>query len=52
MFLYSKLKDYNKTIHIAFIGCGKFVSMFLAQLNNLVKIEIIYSREYQFKLLY
>ena len=40
MFLYSKLKDYNKTIHIAFIGCGKFVSMFLAQLNNLVKIEV------------
>ena len=35
MYLYSKLESFKKEIHIAFIGCGKFVTMFLAQLNNL-----------------
>ena len=38
MYLYSKLQNLNKPIRIAFIGCGKFVSMFLAQYNQLNKI--------------
>ncbi|MEK9954799.1 MAG: Gfo/Idh/MocA family oxidoreductase, partial [Pelagibacteraceae bacterium] len=40
MFLYSKLLDLKKPIRVGFIGCGKFVSMFLSQLNQLQKIEI------------
>ena len=40
MYLYSKLKDYKGNINIAFIGCGKFISMFLSQYNQLKKIKI------------
>ena len=40
MYLYSKLKKQKKSIKICFIGCGKFVSMFLAQYNQLEKIQI------------
>ena len=40
MYLYSKLEKYNKNINIAFIGCGKFISMFLSQYNHLKKIKI------------
>ena len=40
MYLYSKLQNLKKPINISFIGCGKFVSMFLAQYNQLKKIEI------------
>ena len=40
MYLYSKLQNKPKPIKIAFIGCGKFVSMFLAQYNQLEKIQI------------
>ena len=40
MYLHSKLKDYKKNINIAFIGCGKFISMFLSQYNQLKKINI------------
>ena len=40
MYLYSKLQNLKKPIRIAFIGCGKFVSMFLAQYNQLDKIII------------
>ena len=40
MYLNSKLDNHNKEIRIAFIGCGKFVSMFLAQYNHLKKIKI------------
>jgi len=40
MYLHSKLEDYNKNINIAFIGCGKFISMFLSQYNQLKKIKI------------
>ena len=40
MYLYSKLKKQKKPIKICFIGCGKFVSMFLAQYNQLDKIII------------
>ncbi len=40
MFLHTKLENTNHVINIAFIGCGKFVSMFLAQYNNLNKINI------------
>ena len=40
MYLYSKLEAFKKEIHIAFIGCGKFVTMFLAQLNNLNNIKV------------
>ena len=39
MYLFSKLESFKKDIRIAFIGCGKFVTMFLAQLNNLNKIK-------------
>ncbi len=38
MYLYSKLQNLRKPISIAFVGCGKFVSMFLAQYNQLNKI--------------
>ena len=40
MYLHSKLENYHKNIKIAFIGCGKFISMFLSQYNQLKKIEI------------
>ena len=40
MFLHTKLETRNDPIRIAFIGCGKFVSMFLAQYNHLNKIQI------------
>ena len=38
MFLNTKLQSREKPIKIAFIGCGKFVSMFLAQYSQLQKI--------------
>jgi predicted homoserine dehydrogenase-like protein len=40
MYLNTRLENYNNDIKIAFIGCGKFVSMFLAQYNQLKKIKI------------
>ena len=40
MFLHTKLETRADPIKIAFIGCGKFVSMFLAQYNHLNKIQI------------
>ena len=40
MFLHTKLENRKVPIRIAFIGCGKFVSMFLAQHNHLDKIQI------------
>ena len=40
MYLHSKLDDFDGKINIAFIGCGKFISMFLAQYNQLKKINI------------
>ena len=40
MFLHTKLQTREDPIKIAFIGCGKFVSMFLAQYNHLNKIQI------------
>ena len=40
MFLHTKLEKRKEPIKIAFIGCGKFVSMFLAQYNHLDKIQI------------
>jgi len=40
MFLHTKLENRKESIRIAFIGCGKFVSMFLAQYNHLDKIQI------------
>ena len=40
MFLNTKLKSRKKNIKVTFIGCGKFVSMFLAQYNHLQKIVI------------
>ena len=40
MYLCSKLEKYNRNINIAFIGCGKFISMFLSQYNHLKKIKI------------
>jgi predicted homoserine dehydrogenase-like protein len=40
MYLNTKLEDHIKDIRVAFIGCGKFVSMFLAQYNELKKIKI------------
>jgi len=40
MYLYSKLQTRSEPIRVAFIGCGKFVSMFLAQYNQLEKIVI------------
>jgi homoserine dehydrogenase len=40
MFLNTKLQSRDKPIKVAFIGCGKFVSMFLAQYNQLQKIII------------
>ncbi len=40
MFLHTKLENRKNPIRIALIGCGKFVSMFLAQYNHLQKIFI------------
>ncbi len=40
MFLHTKLESRKDHIKIAFIGCGKFVSMFLAQYSHLNKIQI------------
>ena len=40
MFLHTKLESRIKPIRIALIGCGKFISMFLAQFNHLNKIQI------------
>ena len=40
MFLNTKLLSSEKLIKIAFVGCRKFVSMFLAQCNQLQKITI------------
>ena len=40
MFLNTKLQSREKQIKVVFIGCGKFVSMFLAQYNQLQKITI------------
>ena len=40
MFLHTKLENRKDPIKICFIGCGKFVSMFLAQYNHLDKIQI------------
>ena len=40
MYLHSKLEDHKENINIALIGCGKFISMFLSQYNQLKKIKI------------
>ena len=40
MYLHSKLENHKENIKIAFIGCGKFISMFLSQFNQLKKIKI------------
>jgi len=40
MFLNHKLTELNSPIKIGFIGCGKFISMFLSQYNQLQKIKI------------
>jgi len=40
MFLNHKLLGLNSPIKIGFIGCGKFISMFLSQYNQLQKIKI------------
>jgi len=40
MFLNHKLLELNSPIKIGFIGCGKFISMFLSQYNQLQKIKI------------
>ena len=40
MLLNTKLQSSEKLIKIAFIGCGKFVNMFLAKYNQLQKITI------------
>ena len=40
MFLNAKLQSRENPIKVAFIGCGKFTSMFLAQYNQLQKITI------------
>jgi len=40
MYLNTKLEKFNRDIRIAIIGCGKFISMFLAQYNHLKKIKI------------
>ncbi len=40
MYLHSKLDKFDGKINIGFIGCGKFISMFLAQYNQLKKINI------------
>ena len=40
MYLNTKLEEFDGNINVAFIGCGKFISMFLSQYNNLKKIRI------------
>jgi len=40
MYLNTKLEEFDGSINVAFIGCGKFISMFLSQYNNLKKIRI------------
>ena len=40
MYLHSKLENHKENIKIAFIGCGKFISMFLSQFNQLKNIKI------------
>ena len=40
MYLQTKLEEFNRDIKVAFIGCGKFISMFLSQYNQLKKIKI------------
>ena len=40
MYLFTKLENYKKDISTAFIGCGKFISMFLSQFSQLKKIKI------------
>ena len=40
MYLNTKLEEFNENIKVAFIGCGKFISMFLSQYNQLKKIKI------------
>ena len=40
MFLHTKLNERKNSIKVAFIGCGKFVSMFLSQYTHLNKVEI------------
>ena len=40
MYLHSKLDKFDGKINIAFIGCGKFISMFLSQYNQLKKINM------------
>jgi len=40
MYLNTKLEKFKGNIKIAFIGCGKFISMFLSQYNQLNKIKI------------
>ena len=40
MYLHTKLEEFNGDIRVAFIGCGKFISMFLSQYNQLKKIKI------------
>ena len=40
MYLNTKLEEFDGSINVAFIGCGKFISMFLSQYNHLKKINI------------
>ena len=40
MYLNTKLEEFEGSIKVAFIGCGKFISMFLSQYNQLKKIKI------------
>ena len=40
MYLNTKLEEFDGSISVAFIGCGKFISMFLSQYNQLKKIKI------------
>jgi len=40
MYLNTKLEEFDGSISVALIGCGKFTSMFLSQFNNLKKIRI------------
>ena len=39
MFLHTKLEDRKHQIRVAFIGCEKFVSMFLSQYSNFKKLK-------------
>ena len=40
MYVNTKLEEFDGSINVAFIGCGKFISMFLSQYNQLKKIKI------------